>query len=271
MAMSGIGFLGCGNMASAFIRGLVEKGSMNYSKIYIHTRTKERASVFLNRGANWCENPAELADTCGLIFLCVKPQQIEEPLKELAPFVKEDTLVVSMLAGKSISYFHGFFERKVPVIRIMPNTPLVLGCGATAVSADERVSTDDLTTVTAAIGLMGKVVVIPEEQMDAIVAVNGSSPAYFYQIAKIMTDWAVSKGIDPKAALSLVTQTMLGSARMLNETDKTPEQLIREVSSPGGTTLAALASFDRDGLDEVFYRAMSACEKRSRELTVGNS
>lgn len=267
--MSGIGFLGCGNMASAFIRGLTEKGDIAFSNVHIHTRTKEKAEVFLNQGANWCEKPEELAKNCELIFLCVKPQQMDDPLKELARFIEPGTLVVSMLAGKPISYFHGVLGDKVHVIRIMPNTPLLLGCGATALSADDRVTTDELTTITAVISLLGKVVVIPETQMDAIVAVNGSSPAYFYLFVKAMTDWATMKGIDPDAALSLATQTMLGSARMLAETGKTPDQLIRDVSSPGGTTLAALGSFAEDDFNAIVARAMSACENRSRELTAG--
>lgn len=256
-------------MASAFIGGLTEKGSLSYGDVYIYDIMKEKAQGFLDKGANWCDGLDGLAQNCRMIFLCVKPQQIAEPLANLATVIRPGTVVVSMLAGKSIAYFQQVLGEDVHVIRIMPNTPLLLGCGATAVSTGKTVTSAELDEIMGMIGLLGQVALIPEEQMDAIVAVNGSSPAYFYLFVKAMVDWAVEKGIDPQAAISLATQSMLGSARMLAETGKTPEQLICDVSSPGGTTLAALHSFEQDGVTQVIARAMSACEKRSKELTAG--
>ena len=254
-------------MASAFINGMYQKGNVALSDIHIHTRTKEKASDFLSSGAVWCDTPEELASSCDILFLCVKPQQVDEPLRRMASQVKDGTLVITMLAGKKIAYFEEILGGKCHVIRMMPNTPLLLGCGATAVSVGAGVTEDELNFVLSTVGLLGKVAVIDEAQMDAVVAVNGSSPAYFYLFAKAMTDWAAEQGIDPDAALSLVTQTMLGSARMLAESGKTPERLIRDVSSPGGTTLAALASFEQDGVTDVISRAMTACKNRSAELS----
>ena len=268
--MAKIGFLGCGNMASAFIKGLTEKGNVPFSDLMIHTRTKEKAAEFLRSGAEWCETPEMLA-SCPILFLCVKPQQVEEPLRRMAGHLSENALVVTMLAGKKISYFETVLGTNVHIIRMMPNTPLLLGCGATAVSVGANVTAEERAWISSVVGLLGEVAFIEEEQMDAIVAVNGSSPAYFYRFAESMIAWAKGQGIDENAASRLVIQSMFGSARMMAESGKSPAQLIRDVSSPGGTTLAALGSFDRDDLEAVVSRAMDACKNRSEELSSDKS
>lgn len=265
--MSKIGFLGCGNMASAFICGITSRGKVPFEDILIYTRTKERAQQFISDGAVWCDTIAELLNSSDILFVCVKPQQVDEVLKEMASSVKDNTVIVTMLAGKTISYFKTHLGKQIPVIRIMPNTPLLLGCGAVALSADETVSRDKLDYVKDMIGLLGLVKEIPEEQMDTIVAVNGSSPAYFYLFIKSMAEWAQGHGVDYESALDLAVTSMLGSAKMLEQSGMTPDELIKAVSSPGGTTLAALSSFEKDGLRDVIFRGMDACENRSRQLS----
>lgn len=265
-----IGFLGCGNMASAFINGLTQKGGFSLSELAVFTRTKEKADAFLSGGAVWCDSPEELASLCETVFICVKPQQAEEPLKKMAT-ASHKPLLVSILAGKKISFFEGVFGTDVPVIRLMPNTPLLLGCGATTVTMNKNVSEAEKDFVLSVLSLLGEAKVIDESLMDAAVAVNGSSPAYFYLFIKAMTDWAEQQGIDRDAALSLAAKSMLGSARMIAESRKSPEQLIRDVCSPGGTTLAALSSFEADGFADIIARGMDACKKRSAELSENKS
>ena len=262
-----IGFLGCGNMASAFIDGFISNRIVKAEDIRICELMIEKTQRFCDLGARVCEDAKKLGEECDIVFVCVKPQQADEPLKKLKQGLKPDSLIVTILAGKRISYFKTMLGENVRVIRLMPNTPLMLGYGAVAMSSDEKVGKDELNTVKTMIECLGKVEIIDEDLMDAIVAVNGSSPAYFYKFVKAMTDWAVAQGIDYDVALGLSVQSMLGSAYMLKKNDKSPEQLIKDVSSPGGTTLAALYEFDKAGFDKIISDAMDACRKRSHELS----
>ena len=265
--MKRFGFIGCGNMGSAFISGITLKSGVNFSDIFIYSLDKQQAQSFLDKGAVWCEEIDVLANECDVIFLCVKPQQSQEVLELLSQKLTRSVLFITMLAGRRIEYFKSYLKDNARVIRIMPNTPLLLGCGAVALSADDSVSQDEIDEMVKLISALGKVCVIPEDQMDTIVAVNGSSPAYFYLFIDIMTKWAVSRGVEEKNAFDLAVASMSGSAQMLMQRNKTPEELIKAVSSPGGTTLAALSSFETDDVCGVISRAMSACEKRSDELS----
>lgn len=265
--MKKFGFIGCGNMGSAFVSGITSKGGISFSDIYIYSLDKERVADFLEKGAVWCDTLDALTKECDVIFLCVKPQQSNEILKELSKSLTHPVLFITMLAGRRIEYFKSYLKDKAGIIRIMPNTPLLLGCGAVALSADSDVTDKEINETVQLISNLGIVRVIPEEQMDTIVAVNGSSPAYFYLFADIITEWAKSRGVDEKTALDLTVASMYGSAEMLLKSGKTPEELIKAVSSPGGTTLAALSSFDKDDIKNVFFRALDACEKRSDELS----
>ena len=265
--MKKIGFYGCGNMASAFISGITSKAGVSFYDVYIHTRTKQKALPFLSKGAVWCERPQDLADSCDIIFICVKPQQGDAVLDELAGTLKYETVIVSILAGKKISYFTSRLGELAHVVRTMPNTPMLLGCGAVAVSFDDVVADAEKDAVLRLIAPLGTVKIIPEEQMDTIVAVNGSSPAYFYLFIKLIADWAEKHGVDKESALDLATASMAGSAEMLRKAGKTPDELIRDVSSPGGTTLAALSSFEINDMRKVMEDALDACEQRSAELS----
>lgn len=265
--MKKFGFIGCGNMGSAFVGGITSKGGISFSNIFIYTLDKDRIKNFVEQGAVLCENMESLANECDVIFLCIKPQQSDEVLTSLAKALKRPVLLITMLAGRRIEYFKAYLGDNARIIRIMPNTPLLLGCGAVALSADGTVTENELNETFRLISTLGTVRIIPENQMDTIVAVNGSSPAYFYLFADIMAEWAKSRGVDEKTALDLAVASMYGSAEMLLKSGNTPDELIKAVSSPGGTTLAALSSFDKDDIKSVFFRAMDACEKRSDELS----
>jgi len=262
-----IGFLGCGNMASAVIDAFVDNGIVPINDIYINTRTMEKADKYFVRGAVRCESAEELGEKCDFVFICVKPQQADEPLHTLKKGLKNNTLIISMLAGKRIFYFKGILGEHTPVIRIMPNTPCTLGYGAVAMSCDGLVDKLTADTVKTMLESLGTVELIDEDLMDAIVAVNGSSPAYFYRIADVMADWAVKQGIERDAALKLAVSSMRGSAEMLMQTGKDPKQLIKEVSSPNGTTVEALRVFDNEDFDSSIEKAMTACMNRSKELS----
>ena len=152
------------------------------------------------------------------------------------------------------------------MVRAMPNTPLMVGCGATAVARSEGVDDGLLQAVAELFRASGEVAVIEERDMDDIINVNGSSPAWFFRMADVMVRRAVSAGIDRDVALRLTAKTMEGSARLLLESGKSPEELCRQVCSPGGTTLASLSAFEDRDFDDLMLDAMERCTKRSKEL-----
>lgn len=209
---------------------------------------------------------AELAQNCSIIFLAVKPQNFAEVLTDLKANVDEHTLFVSIAAGISTRYITDSLGCQCPVIRTMPNTPLLIGKGATAICRTPNVSDEDFALVQSLFSACGTVTVLDETQMNAVISVNSSSPAYIYLFAKAMMDSAVQQGIDADTALSLICQTFEGSAQMLRQPDLTPETLIKMVSSPGGTTLQALDVLYKSGFEQMIDSAMKACTKRAEEL-----
>ncbi len=264
--MRKIGFIGAGNMATAIVHGIVKAGLYAPAQIYITDVAQEKLAPFIAQGMHGVPDAARIAEECDWIVLAVKPQNFPAVLPALAPVGRTGALVISIAAGISIAAIKQSLGEQTKVVRVMPNTPLLLGCGATALSCLPPVSAQELAEVEQMFASMGKTAVLSEADMNKIISVNGSSPAYFYLFAKLIIDGAVAQGIDAQTAQTLVLQTMLGSAQMLCKGDKTPEELIRAVSSPGGTTLAALSSFEKDHLDEVVLRAMQACTKRAEEL-----
>ena len=154
----------------------------------------------------------------------------------------------------------------MPVIRVMPNAPMMIGAGATAITRNELVSDKNFSKICGIFSFGGEVASIPENQMNAIISVNSSSPAYFYEIIRIMINYATTKGIDEKVARSMAQNAMYGAAMMLKNSDKSPEELISVVKSKKGTTEAALDSFKSSDLEKIFFEAMDACTHRAEEL-----
>ena len=196
----------------------------------------------------------------------VKPQHLGEVLAEIKDSVKPETVFISICAGISAEFIR---ERTIPnakVVLVMPNTPMMLGCGASAMSHDETVSEDEFAFARKVIGSCGITEVIPTDKMKEIIAVNGSSPAFIYLYAKGFVDYADSVGIDKDVALRLFAQSLIGSAKMLTESGMTVDELIKQVSSPGGTTLAGLDKLYEGDLTGDVKNACEACTKRAYEL-----
>ena len=199
-----------------------------------------------------------------LIVLAVKPQMFESVLSEFGG-ISAGKCFVSIAAGISVQWI----KERLPgayVIRVMPNTPLQLGLGATAVAWADDVPENLFKLVCDIFSSAGMIRVIPEELMDQVIPVSGSSPAFFFRMANAMVKWAETQGVDPETAIELAAAAMKGSAEMLLSSGKTPEELIRQVCSPGGTTLAALSAFDDRDFEELIYDAMTRCADRSKEL-----
>ncbi|QEY34072.1 pyrroline-5-carboxylate reductase [Caproiciproducens galactitolivorans] len=263
----GLGFIGAGNMAGAIINGIVGTKTFPAQKIYVYDINTEKSEALKKKaGIQSVPSLDELVKNCSILFLAVKPQNFSEVLADLKPFVNDRILFVSIAAGISTSYITRELGCNCPVIRTMPNTPLLVGKGATAMCKTANVADEDFQLVQSLFAACGTVTVLDEKQMNAVISVNSSSPAYVYLFAKAMMDSAVKQGIDAATALELICQTFEGSAEMLRQPGLTPESLIKMVSSPGGTTLKALDVFYAHHFEGIVDEAMKACTKRAEEL-----
>ena len=259
-----MGFIGAGNMATAILDGVVSKGLFPPEHIIISNPHVEKLEHPRSLGVQvTCDN-ALVVQTADLIVLAVKPQKFEEVLDGIRDWCS-GKCVVSIAAGIST----GWIRDRLPgalVVRVMPNTPLQLGLGATAVAQAPDVPDGLFKIVCEIFAAAGMVAVIPESQMDDVIPVSGSSPAFFFRMADVMVRWAAEQGMDPHVALELAAAAMMGSAEMLLRSGKTAEELTRQVCSPGGTTLAALTAFDDRDFNSLLGDAMDRCTRRSREL-----
>lgn len=261
-----IGFIGAGNMATAIVNGLIKNKVCDCSNINIFDLDAEKLKLMNDKGVNTLNNANELTKNSDIIVLAVKPQNYSEVLEEIKPSVNEKKVIVSIAAGISRKYVTDMLGCACPCVRVMPNTPLLLGMGATAVSPSENISKEDFEIVYNMFALSGVCEILDESKMNTVIAVNGSSPAYIYLFAKAMADYAKEQGIDEKAAMNLICATLKGSAEMLENSGDTPEMLIKKVSSKGGTTIAALDTLEKFNFYDGIKAAMDSCTKRAEEL-----
>lgn len=261
-----IGFIGAGNMATAIINGMLLNNIALPEQINVFDLDKGKLTAFQEKGIVTKESISDLAKESDIILLAVKPQNYEEVLTELKNLVDSQKVMVSIAAGISINYITNLLEKDCPCVRVMPNTPLLLGCGATALCPSENIDKEDFDIVYNMFATSGICEVLPEEQMNKIISVNGSSPAYIYLFAKAICDYAKESGINEAVALNLICATLKGSAEMLLRSGDSPDELIKKVSSPGGTTIAALNTLNENNFYETIKNAMNSCTDRAEEL-----
>ncbi len=266
MNHAAIGFIGAGNMATAIISGILRTKQYDPSKIYIFDLDQKKRTKMAELGLTVCDSSLKVVKECEYVVLAIKPQNYKEVLEQIRPAVRESLVIVSIAAGISTDYIKESLQCNCPVVRAMPNTPLLLGEGATALCASDNVSKEQFKTACDLFSASGIVEVLTEDKMNAVIAVNGSSPAYVYLFAKAIVDFASRYGIDRDQATKLCCQTLKGSAQMLSNSGQTPEELIRMVSSPGGTTLEALKVLEQKGFYHAIQDAMAQCTKRAQEL-----
>lgn len=264
--MKKIGFIGAGNMATAIIGSLMAQNNGKADFINVFDLDAEKCAVMQKNGVNICASAVDVMNNSDITVLAVKPQNYPEVLDELKPFVTEDKVFVSIAAGISISYVQNLLGCSCPVVRVMPNTPLLLKKGASALCPSENISDEDKQIVYDMFAGSGVCEYISEEHMNEIISVNGSSPAYIYLFAKAMADYAEKQGIDYDKAMNLICATLEGSAAMLRESGDTADELIKKVSSKGGTTIAALDCLEKRGFYDSVQEAMQACTDRAEEL-----
>lgn len=264
-----IGVIGAGNMGQALVRGLVEK-SVYPQNIAVYDVDKKKmdalrkdARVKLSKTARQC---VSLSD---VVILAVKPQVVQEAAREIHSALESQTLVISIAAGVSLSAIEGYFKKPVCLIRVMPNMPALSGAGMSAFSLGRHANTRHRKIAEAILASFGEVVMVQEKMLDLVTAVSGSGPAYFFLLAEKMIEAAYELGMKVDIAKKLVYQTAYGSGKILAESQADPEELIARVASKGGTTEAALKTFQKHGFGKIIHDGVKAAYRRSKELREG--
>lgn len=265
-----IAFIGAGNMATAIIKSVVSSGRMSADDILVFDKNNSKAKELSELGlCKLCTSLAEACNSADTFLLAVKPQDYDALLCDIKTVTAEleKKLFISIAAAITCDYICRSLDCECAVIRVMPNTPLLLGVGATAISRNQNVTDKMYSKICTLFAASGCVCSLDESSMNDVISVNSSSPVYLYMLAKAMIEKAVEYGISKKNALELVYQTLKGSVEMLMKSGKTPDDLIKMVASPGGTTLAAISSLENNNFSDNVKAAMDACTARANELS----
>jgi len=263
-------FLGGGKMGEALVSGLIRSGGRNPDEIMVTARREERVRELAERNgvAATLSNP-EAVEWAETVVLTVKPQDIEALLGQVAGHVTPEHLVVSFAAGVRTSFVEKHLVSNVPVVRVMSNVAVLVDEAMSVVSPGSQAEDKHLSVAEELLGYVGKVIRLPEVHLDAITATSGSGPAYFFLLAEAMIEACILLGLSRDVATELIIQTMLGSAKMLRDTGKHPVELREMVTSPGGTTIAAIRHLEEAGVRAAFLNAIDAACHRSAELARG--
>lgn len=259
-----IAVVGAGAMGEVFVAGLLRAGT-DRSRLVISEKREARAQEVSELHGVRAVSLAEAARECATILLLVKPQDIPGVVDEIAPLISDGTVAISLAAGVRLAALESRLTRAA-VVRAMPNTPALVDLGITAISPGASCSPQQVDYVESLLSAVGPVVRVPEELQDAVTATSGSGPAYVFRLVEAMVAGAIELGVAPDVAHQLVTQTVLGAATMAARPGADPAALRAQVTSPGGTTAAALAVFDQGDLMGLVADAMRAARDRGREL-----
>lgn len=264
--MNKVGFIGAGNIATAIINGAINSGYIIPEQIYIFDLDSQKLDALSKCGVNTCASEVELTKVCDYVFLTIKPQVYESVLNVIAPH-SENTCFIDVAAGISIDYVKSLLGNDTPVIRVMPNTPLMYGCGASALVKVEPVTDEQFSFVKGFFESCGVVATVEENLIDTVIAISGSAPAYIMRFANQLITYGSNNGLTKDDASKLVLQTLVGCAKMINSSDKDVSELIRMVTSPNGTTQAGLESLDKTDFDLSIKECLDATVKRAKELS----
>ncbi len=265
------GFVGTGKMATALAQGLVERGIFRSDQLLGADAVRLAAEKFATATrASIAVSNAALAAKADVIFLAVKPQQMGAALADLREHVDPRHLIISVAAGVPLRTIAAGLAPAAPrLVRVMPNTPCLVGQGASAYCLGSTVTADDAALVAKMLGSVGRAYQLDESLLDAVTGLSGSGPAYVMLMIEALADGGVRCGLPRAVAQELAAQTLLGSAQMLLETGEHPAALRDQVASPGGTTIAGLAALEQGGLRAALIEAVTAATARSRELGQG--
>lgn len=262
-----IGFIGLGNMAQAIIGGLLEKEIVCAEDIIGSARTQKTLDAVRNEyGIETTKSNRMVAQQVKVLILAVKPQFLEEVIEEIRGVVREDTLVISIAAGKTLAWLRQAFGRTVKLVRCMPNTPALVGEGCTGICINESVSEEERDYSLRLMESFGKADLVEERLMDAVGAVSGSSPAYVFMFLEAMADAGVAAGLPRAMAYEFAAQAVYGSAKLMLKTGKHPGELKDMVCSPGGTTIEGVRILEEKGFRSAVMDALLAAVEKSKKL-----
>lgn len=262
-----IGFIGCGNMAQAMINSLIKSGKFPAENIIASNRTLPlRESTIEELNIRLTDDNMEVASKSDYIILSVKPQTYEIILNQIKDYIIKDAVVISIGAGISSQFLADNLKVGTKYLKAMPNTPAMVGEGVTAISPGNRFDKEELQDIIEIFNAFGRVEIVDEKLMDGVTAVSGSSPAYVYMLIEAMGDAAVQEGLPRHQAYSMAAQAVIGAAKMVLETGSHPGKLKDNVCSPGGATIEAVISLEKNGFRSAVMEAMKACADKSREM-----
>ena len=263
---SRLGFLGAGNMGLAIIAGLVKTQAAEPGHIGVFDPDPARQDAVTELGCTVASTPVKLAAGCDILVLAVKPQSMSEALEPLKAALSPEALVVSIMAGISIDCLQNELGAQMRVVRCMPNLPALSGVGAAGVALSANCTDADKGIAATIFEAVGVVEFVPETALDTVTALSGSGPAYFFYMTECMAKAAVAQGLPESQALNLAAQTLIGAGALLRDSGESASTLRQRVTSKGGTTAAALAAFEAEGLERLVQAGMDAAAARSREL-----
>jgi pyrroline-5-carboxylate reductase len=267
LADKAIGFIGGGNMGEALIKGLLNAATVTPQQILVHDISSTRLDhLAAHYRVQTCGDQASLARASHIILLAVKPQNMAEVLSLIAPHTTHSPLVISIAAGVSLDALSRALPERLPLIRVMPNTPALVLTGASALSRGRYASDSHMDMAMALFRAVGTVVEVEEKWMDAVTGLSGSGPAYVLLVLESLIDAGVLVGLPRPIARELVLQTAAGAVRLLQESGRHPGELKDMITSPGGTTIAALKVLEQGGLRGALMAAVEAATLRSRQL-----
>ncbi|SCZ80521.1 pyrroline-5-carboxylate reductase [Pseudobutyrivibrio xylanivorans] len=262
-----IGFIGAGNMGSSMMGGIISSGTVEAQDIMasdIFQATLDELSGEL--GVNTSISNRDVVDFSDIIIIAVKPQYLPDAIGGIKDMDFSDKVVVSIAAGQSLARLKELFGKDLKLIRVMPNTPALVGEAMSALSPNELVTEEDIEIVVELFESFGKAEIVPEKLQDAVVGISGSSPAYVYMFIEALADGAVAEGMPRAQAYKFAAQAVLGSAKMVLETGEHPGVLKDNVCSPGGTTIEAVSALEALGFRNAVIEAERVCIEKSREL-----
>jgi pyrroline-5-carboxylate reductase len=262
-----IGFIGGGTMAEALMRGITAAGLVDLASLAATDATDKRRQYLRETvGVHTFLTNVELVNHVDIVFLTVKPQVIEMVMDEIGPALRSDQILVSVAAGVATHSLENNLLERVPIIRVMPNTPVLVREGATAMAIGRYATKEHEELVAAIFSAVGRVVTIQEDLMDAVTGLSGSGPAYICMIIEALADGGVRMGLSRATALTLAAQTLLGTAKLVLETGQHPGVLRDMVTSPGGTSITGIHALEEGGLRAALINSVVASTERAREL-----
>ncbi len=259
------GIIGAGNMGGAILRACIDNSLFEPSEMFVFDVSEQKTERFKTDGLNVSPSPEALVAACDIVLLAVKPQIFGAVLDQISTY-SSGRCFVSIAAGITSDYIKSKIAEDSFVVRVMPNAPLQFACGATLIAQNDGVPEPLFEKVVNLFSTVGETAVLDESLINAATAVSGSSPAYFYRIADVIAGYAEKKGIDRALALRLAAKSMQGAAITMLSSQSSPDSLISEVASPGGTTEAALKSLDDSNFDDILTLALERCLERADEL-----